>query len=77
MLLCFRCNTYVYILYPLWSAVMAVAQQEHIPDQEIWPPRLSDGCAWHLPQWAVTLTTIVYWLIGSFPPCSGLGKHLV
>jgi hypothetical protein len=38
------------------------AQRERIPDREIWRPRSSGGCTRHLPQWAVTLTTIVYWL---------------
>jgi hypothetical protein len=39
------------------------AQRERIPDREIWRPQSSGGCTRHLPQRAVTLTTIViYWL---------------
>jgi hypothetical protein len=38
------------------------AQREYIPDREIWRPRSSGGYTRHLPQRAVTLTTIVYWL---------------
>jgi hypothetical protein len=40
----------------------AGAQRERIPDREIWRPRSSGGCTRHLPQRAVTLTTIIYWL---------------